>query len=181
MPKVIIISCAADVSHAQKITGIDNPVRGKDYLEIATPGACPNEESLKTIEQLALRFTVERIVVITHEECGLVIALQKKYLDPTGTPGLFANEANAVDVAITENRQGKELANNELDTISHSLCKTIVSTVANSLLENSEAKAPEHLNVLENIVIEGYYSNDTDHDLRQVVDPINIGNFVNIG
>lgn len=146
--KTLLIGCSADVSHTHHVGELADVQfddfsnqRGKDFLEIAVPGSFPPPDSFDAIESLILRYAIEKIVILTHSDCGAILAINERLQDPPGTPELFTNAAEivcnsfeALDIS-TENELGSRLSD-----LAYAQAKVLTHYVAQQIDEKRQQR-----------------------------------------
>ncbi len=139
-PKLLILGCAADAVHLDEDLRVqhslgDSPVRGIDYLEFSSPGVYPNDGSLDLLRDLALRFSVPRVLVITHTDCGVILAM-RSFLEDRKTDVLFGQAAEKIITELEESGISKtDLLSKTSGELAMSLSLLIASRVAQKFTE----------------------------------------------
>lgn len=186
-PKTILVSCSADINHAGRLrdrpttyTDSPEPVRGRDYVEMAVPGAFPSKADLDALVTLVTRFTIEKIMVITHSnDCGLVEAV-RKYLATKQEPREFGKEAKAATksllLADIDPEKLKKLTSEEIaQAISAVIASNIAEKVAERIHEYEREDNPElaeAIGALHDVRISAYSSFNPDRHPSIVVEAL---------
>ena len=149
-PKFLVISCTADINYSTLVGSefSEKPeklTRGQDYLEFLHPGSFPVDESLDAIADVCKRFSVFKIIVISHTECGLVDACLKVSRDSELETLLFKNYADAVIGELEEHSVMKnDVAEMNLEQSTEMLSRFIAYRIAKHIstrLPECEIKA----------------------------------------
>lgn len=139
--ETIIIGCSADETHSHwvqelsesEIVGFSNQ-RGKDFLEVAVPGTFPTPDLFDSIESLALRFSVEKIVAITHSGCGAIIGIDEQLKNPTKSPELFADPSKIVcDAFESLNIAVENGLGNRFNDLAYAQAKVVANYIATEM------------------------------------------------